>query len=109
MKHVVLQAAGLAFSALYLAAPSFAADAAKNFSTHCAKCHGTGGKADTDIGRKQEIADFTSPSWKAKNSNTAIKETITYGAIENPKMKAYKDKLSPAEIDALVAYIRGLK
>ncbi|GAA0526595.1 mono/diheme cytochrome c family protein [Rhizomicrobium palustre] len=88
---------------------SAAVDAGQLFTDRCSKCHGTDGKANTDIGRKAEIADFTSAGFKSRHSDADNKDIITYGSPDNAKMKAYKDKLSPEEIDALVAYIRNLK
>lgn len=105
----IVAAAGIFAMGLALAPALAGVNAAKVYADNCARCHGSDGKAHTEEGRKGQIPDFTQNVWKSKNSDAEIKDVISYGAIENPKMKAYKDKLSPAEIDALVGFVRGLK
>ena len=87
-----------------------AADPAKGEAVFakCKSCHGSDGKADTKEGRKSKIADMSTSEWQSKHSDAEIKKVIAEGKADT-KMKAYKDKLSDAEIDGLVKYVRTLK
>lgn len=83
-------------------------DAADIWKAKCKSCHGATGKADTKEGRKHKIDDLTEADWQQRHSDEKIRKVIAEGKPDT-KMKAYKDKLSAQEIDALVAYIRTLK
>ena len=80
-----------------------AADAAPNWSHHCASCHGKDGKGDTVMGEKLGVKDYS----KAQGFSDAEATNV----IKNGKgkMKGYKAKLSDADVKALVAYVRSLK
>ena len=70
---------------------------ARNWKAKCASCHGAEGKGDTEQGQKAK-------------SDADIKKAIETGATkEGVEMEPYKDKLEPAQIDALVQYIRAFK
>ncbi|WP_224364862.1 c-type cytochrome [Hyalangium versicolor] len=95
--------------ALSLSATVYAEDTpADVWKAKCKSCHGEDGKAKTKMGEKEKIPDFTNADWQKKHSDEVIKDNITNGSKENAKMKAFKDKLTPEQIDALVKYIRGL-
>lgn len=104
MKKLCL-AAALAVS---FAAPAFADEPADIWKAKCKSCHGETGNADTKEGRKSKIADMTTAEWQSKHSDAEIKKVIAEGKPDT-KMKAYEGKLSDAEIDGLVKYIRSLK
>lgn len=90
-------------SAMFCASVAFGADAAANWSQHCASCHGKDGKGATAMGKKLGVKDYTATqSFSDADATKAIKD----GA---GKMKGFKDKLSDADVKALVAYVRGLK
>lgn len=72
----------------------------------CRNCHGADGKADTKMGKKYEIDSFADAAWQSKHSDTEIRDVITNGKAKT-KMKAYKSKLTPEQIDALVKKIRS--
>jgi len=74
----------------------------------CIQCHGSDGRGKTKVGKKEKIPDLTSPRWKSKHSDAQIKDTITNGSEDNPKMKPFKDKLTPEEIDSMVTFVRNL-
>ena len=92
------------------ATSALAATAGENWENHCAKCHGADGKAQTKLGAKLKLKDYTDPASLAKFSDGDLTIATADGVKENgkEKMKGYKDKLSPEEIGALVQYIRGL-
>src|SRR5438067_13496821 len=82
----------------------------RTWKAKCGSCHGADGKADTEQGQKAKVADFTKPAWQKSKSDADIKAAIENGAKkEGVEMEPYKDKLEPAQVDALVQYIRTLK
>ena len=90
-----------------------AADAKENWGKHCAECHGTDGKGDTQMGKKLGVRDFSNPRVQAEMQDAKMSKTIKEGIkAKNPertKMKAFGELLSEDEINALLAYIRSLK
>lgn len=94
---------------LMLAATAALADDAPTLWTgKCKSCHAENGNGDTKVGREKKISDLSAAAWQAKHSDGQIRDVIKNG-VPDTKMKAYADKLSDAEIDALVAHIRGFK
>ena len=55
------------------------------------------------MGKKLGVKDYT------KEQGFSDAEAATVIKNGKGKMKAYKDKLSDADVKALVAYVRGLK
>jgi mono/diheme cytochrome c family protein len=100
----LLSAALLCLAIATPGAASAAPDAKSLFLENCATCHGPKGDADTDLGAKYMAQDFTGPEFKQKFSAAKAKKAITNG-VKKTKMKAWKDILSPAEIDALAQYV----
>ncbi|MET0404079.1 MAG: cytochrome c [Cystobacter sp.] len=80
---------------------------AEIWTAKCKSCHGPDGKAQTQMGKKESIRDISIPEWQKSKSDGDIRQVISEGDPNNKKMKAYKDKLTPQQIDALVAYVRG--
>ena len=83
-----------------------AADAAENWSKMCASCHAKDGSGSTVMGKKNNVEDYRDAAVQAKFTDAQAVAIITDG---KDKMKPFKDKLTPDEIKALVAYIRGFK
>ena len=83
-----------------------ATDAAENWAKSCASCHAKDGSGSTVMGKKNGVGDYRDAAVQAKFTDAQAVAVITDG---KDKMKAFKDKLTPDEIKALVAYIRGLK
>ena len=82
---------------------AFAADGAALWAQHCASCHGKDGSGNTTMGKKLAVKDYSkSQSFSDAEATNVIKNG-------KGKMKAYKDKLSDADVKALVAYVRSLK
>jgi mono/diheme cytochrome c family protein len=83
---------------------------ARTWKAKCASCHGADGKGDTEQGQKAKVADFSKPAWQKAKSDADIKKAIENGSKkEGVEMDGYKDKLEPAQIDTLVAYVRTFK
>ncbi|TSA34157.1 MAG: cytochrome c [Verrucomicrobiaceae bacterium] len=83
-----------------------AADAAENWGKLCASCHAKDGSGSTVMGKKNNVEDYRSAAVQAKFTDAQAIQIITDG---KDKMKSFKEKLTPDEIKALVAYIRGMK
>jgi cytochrome c6 len=80
-----------------------AADAAGTWNAQCASCHGKDGSGNTMMGKKLGLKDYT------KEQSFSDAEATNVIKNGKGKMKAYKDKLSDADVKALVAYVRSLK
>jgi mono/diheme cytochrome c family protein len=95
----------IAFAAIVIASAGIgvAADAAANWGQNCASCHGKDGSGNTMMGKKLGVKDYT------KEQSFSDAEATNVIKNGKGKMKAYKDKLSDADVKALVAYVRSLK
>jgi cytochrome c553 len=82
-------------------------DAKAVWDKHCKKCHGEDGSADTPLGKKLEIKDYTKADSLAGLSDEELAK-MTKDGVEGTKMNGYADKLSDEEITALVAYMRAM-
>ncbi|HEX8697685.1 MAG TPA: cytochrome c [Myxococcaceae bacterium] len=94
---------------LSLAATAYAEETKDVWNAKCKSCHGETGKADTKMGQKEKIPDMSNADWQKNHSDEKIRDYIANGSKDNTKMKAFKDKLTPEQIDALVKYIRAMK
>jgi mono/diheme cytochrome c family protein len=92
-----------------------APEGATLFSQHCARCHGSHGKGDgPDLAKIH--ADPAPDNWTDKEINAElsdykIRKIVTGGgpAVDkSSKMPAFGSKLSPAQINDLIAFIRTL-
>jgi mono/diheme cytochrome c family protein len=108
MKTTKILLATLALAASTAAV--MAGDPAAIYEKQCQKCHGADGKAETPMGKKLTIKDFTDAKYQATftdaEATKAIKEGIKDG--DKTKMKAAEDATDD-DIKALVAKIRGFK
>lgn len=90
---------------MLIATPIALADGAATFKGKCAMCHGPDGAGQTAMGKNLKLRDLRSADVQ-KQTDAELVKWITDG---KGKMPAYKGKLTPAEIDAVVAIIRTLK
>ena len=113
MAHITLPSllcavATLAIAASHnVAALSMAAgDARSVYNARCASCHGRDGRASSARAKREHARDMTSGEWQDSVSDERL-----YNAISNGKgkMPAFKKKLSDAQIDELVNYVRRLR
>lgn len=74
------------------------------YAQSCARCHGADGRGNTPKGRAVGASDLTSRDWVP---DTARDTRIVTRGKEG--MPAFKGKLKPAEIEAVVSYIRRFK
>jgi len=104
--NVILSAALLGST---LVASSARATPPEKWTKYCAKCHGDDGVGKTKMGEKLKVGDMTTADWQAKRKDGEMKKVVRAG---NPKVKQPAfgpDKLTDAEIEELVKYIRSLK
>lgn len=80
--------------------------AAAIYGRRCASCHGKDGRANTFKGKLRSARNLTGPQWQEDVSDERIFNSITNG---RGKMPSFGKKLSEAEINSLVSYVRGLK
>ena len=76
------------------------------FAKNCATCHGKDGKAKTFKARFNHARDLTDPKWQVSVTDERLFNSITNGRGHMP---AWGKKLSEANINSLVAYVRQLK
>ena len=76
------------------------------FEKHCDTCHGKDGRAKTFKAKFNHARNLTDSKWQAEATDERIFNSITNG---KGKMPAWGKKLSEAQINALVAYVRTLK
>ena len=103
-RHILL-GLPLALGAVLVAAP-----VAENWENHCTKCHGADGRGQTKAGRKLNVRDYTDPKVQAEMKDADMIKATADGVTDKAgkeKMKAYKDELSDAEINDLVAHVRS--
>lgn len=81
-------------------------DASVLFGKHCDTCHGKDGRARTFKAKFNHARNLTDAKWQAEVSDERIFNSITNG---KGKMPAWGKKLSEAQINALVAYVRKIK
>jgi mono/diheme cytochrome c family protein len=86
--------------------PAFAQgdDGAAVYKAKCAACHGADGSGNTPAGKSLKLRDLRSPEVQ-KLSDDELTQVITDG---KGKMPAYKGKIPPDQIKALVALIRAM-
>ena len=103
LPSLVMLAVGLPIAA--------AADAKANWEEHCASCHGATGKADTKMGQKQKLKDYSDPKVQAELTDDGmLKATLDGVKVDGKeKMKAYSGKITADEGKALVGLIRTFK
>lgn len=83
-----------------------ARSAAFLYSRNCASCHGKDGQSKTFKAKFNHARNLTDPDWQGSVSDERIFNSIANG---RGKMPAFHKKMSDAEIDTLVVYVRGLK
>jgi len=90
--------------AAFVSAPALAQDrtGADTFKNRCAICHGMDGLGQTPAGKIFLAASLKSPM-VTHQSNRELHDIIKNG---KNKMPQFKNTLSDAQIDAVIAYVR---
>lgn len=81
-------------------------EAAALFKDKCASCHGKDGRAKTFKAKFNGARNLTDAAWQESVTDERLYNSITNG---RGKMPAFGKKFSDAEIESLVAFVRGLK
>lgn len=77
------------------------------YAKHCATCHGKDGRSKTFKAKFNHARNLTEPGWQEAVSDERIFNSIANG--RGGKMPSFAKKLSVAEIEGLVLFVRGLK
>lgn len=83
-----------------------AGDSRSDYSSKCAKCHDRDGRAKSLHAKHEKARDLTSGEWQDSVSDERIYNSISNG---KGKMPGFKKKLSDAQMDELVNYVRRLR
>lgn len=78
------------------------------FEKNCARCHSKDGTAQSPMAKKLGVKNLS----LSKLTDTQIIQQIREGTLDparTTKMPAYKDKLTPEEIESLVAVVKGFR
>jgi mono/diheme cytochrome c family protein len=83
-------------------------DARAVYVRNCARCHGAEGAADTEQAEIYNATNFTDAGWwrRERPNNFRLRRVIAEGGSGMP---AFGKRLSAAEINALVPYVRAFK
>ena len=86
-------------------------DAGVTWAQNCASCHGKDGSGNTTMGKKLSVRNYHDAKVQAAFSDAEAERAIKEGVKTNGKetMKPFGNKLSEADIKALVAHIRSFK
>ena len=111
MKKITL-IASLTAALLVGAAAARAADAAELWAKNCASCHGKDGAGHTKAGKMVGAKDLTDAAYQNGFSDekafAELKDGMK-GSDGKTKMRPFAEKLSDADLKALVAYVRSLQ
>jgi mono/diheme cytochrome c family protein len=83
-----------------------ASDASSVFKDNCAKCHGKDGRAKGFKAKLAGVRNLTDAKWQESATDERIYNSITNG---RNRMPAFGKKLTDAEIESLVSFVRSLK
>lgn len=101
-----IRAAAVILLAAFVGVPAFAqAPGAATYKAKCAMCHGADGLAATPMAKSMKVLSFKAPAM-IKASDAQFIASTKNG---KNKMPAYKGKLTDAQINEVVAYIRTLQ
>ncbi|MFQ5703216.1 MAG: c-type cytochrome [Gemmatimonadales bacterium] len=83
------------------------ADSATNFSKYCVACHGKSGKGNGPVASalNPKPRNLVDPQFQAARTDEQLAKDIAEGKNTMP---AFGKQLTPAEVQALVAYIRSM-
>ncbi len=110
----------IAFAVVLAASPAITARAAGDAAAgralalkNCVKCHGADGKGDGPAVAAEHISpppgDWTDKEDMSEHPDVFLRNIIEQGGAaldKSPRMPAFGKKLTPTQVDDLIAYIR---
>jgi mono/diheme cytochrome c family protein len=87
---------------------AYSGEARLRFEKNCASCHSKDGRAQTPVARQNGVRDLS----ESTLTDEQIIEQIlqgTHGKVVDFKMPPFKEKLTRAEVDALVPVIKAFR
>lgn len=91
--------------AVFVGATAYAQTGADVYKAKCQMCHAADGSGNTPAGKAMKAVSFNSPQ-VVKKSDADLIAIVKNG---RGKMPAFEGKLTDAQIEAVVAYIRTLQ
>jgi cytochrome c553 len=88
-----------------------AAEAKENWTRSCKSCHGEDGKGQTTMGKKAGCKDYTDAKVQEAMKDDKAFKSVKEGMKDGTKelMKPFAEKLTDAEIKALITHMRTFK
>ena len=113
MKRYILLNVVIAVTAFTVSAHAADKKVERMYGSKCGACHGKDGKAQTEKGKQMQIRDLASAEVQ-KLTDDEMKKAINDGVKRDKagvkqEMDGFKEELKPADVDALVAYMREFK
>jgi mono/diheme cytochrome c family protein len=108
MKEILMKSVSTFVGVVLVAAmPVFAAapDGAALYKSNCAMCHGPDGAGQTPVGKSMKVRDLRSAEVQ-KQTDIELTKVISGG---KGKMPGLGKKLSNADIQAIISFVRTLK
>jgi quinol-cytochrome oxidoreductase complex cytochrome b subunit/mono/diheme cytochrome c family protein len=75
------------------------------YRAYCLACHDADGRGQTARKAMPDLPDFTDPKWQKSHGDAEVKKSILEG--KGKFMLPMKDKLGPADVDQMIAYVRA--
>jgi mono/diheme cytochrome c family protein len=97
--------AGMSLAALMMAGTMAFAAGADDYKAKCAMCHGADGIGNTPVGKNMKLRSLKSPEDIKATDAELFKDTKSGVG----KMQGYAGKLTDAQINDVVSYIRTLQ
>ena len=79
------------------------------YRKYCVSCHGSDGRAKTSKGKFSHARDLTEAQWHEDVSDERIFNSIMNGRNVRGNMPAFSDKISQAEAESLVSFVRRMR
>jgi len=79
------------------------------YRQQCSKCHGMDGRAQSSKAKFAHARDLTDTKWQDDVTDERIFNSIMNGRNVRGNMPKFADRLSEAEVNGLVTFVRDLK
>jgi quinol-cytochrome oxidoreductase complex cytochrome b subunit/mono/diheme cytochrome c family protein len=77
------------------------------YRAYCLACHDANGSGQVARKAMPDLPDFTDPKWQGAHGDAELKQSVLAG--KGKFMLPMKDKLSPADAEHMVAYLRAFQ